>query len=481
MLAISFRFPGKRYHATPWGRHVNEADVAWPPEPWRILRSLVAVWYRKGYDSSHAPEVLASLIHALAEELPVYQLPMAVLSHSRHYMPDGAKGTSLVFDAFTRMEEDASLVVAWPQLVLTEDQRTLLAALVTDMGYLGRAESWVEGELLPDWQGEKNCFPEGVGEMPQGDWQPVTVLAPVTSQEYTAWREGYLDALQTQGMNKREMGKVTQTLPTSLLAALSLDTGELRKAGWSRPPGAKKVVYLRHSHCFQPSYSNRTISTGSTPPTLARFSLMGRPLPLLEDSVRIGELFRLALMGISRRHYGENAIPVIFSGHDLPEDNRHGHAFYLPEDADQDGHIDHLLLSVPMGLDEKARQILGKLQEIRGKDTTWTVLLEGILQEPTRLSPLLGKTDQWLSITPYLHPWHAKKGFWIEEQLQRECQLRGLPPLLAMERLPAIQVNGRERRTLHFHRFRNKRGLVQPDSQGGFWKLTFAQPIEGPL
>jgi CRISPR-associated protein Csb2 len=36
MLALAFTFPAGRYHATPWGRHVNEADVAWPPEPWRI-------------------------------------------------------------------------------------------------------------------------------------------------------------------------------------------------------------------------------------------------------------------------------------------------------------------------------------------------------------------------------------------------------------------------------------------------------------
>jgi CRISPR-associated protein Csb2 len=42
MLALAFTFPAGRYHATPWGRHVNEADVAWPPEPWRILRTLVA-------------------------------------------------------------------------------------------------------------------------------------------------------------------------------------------------------------------------------------------------------------------------------------------------------------------------------------------------------------------------------------------------------------------------------------------------------
>ena len=42
MFALAIRFVAGRYHATPWGRHVNEADVAWPPEPWRLLRAFVA-------------------------------------------------------------------------------------------------------------------------------------------------------------------------------------------------------------------------------------------------------------------------------------------------------------------------------------------------------------------------------------------------------------------------------------------------------
>lgn len=46
MIAISLTFPAGRYHATPWDRHVNEGAVEWPPSPWRLLRSLVAVWKR---------------------------------------------------------------------------------------------------------------------------------------------------------------------------------------------------------------------------------------------------------------------------------------------------------------------------------------------------------------------------------------------------------------------------------------------------
>ena len=38
-ITIKLTFPGGRYHATPWGRHVNEGVPEWPPSPWRLLRA----------------------------------------------------------------------------------------------------------------------------------------------------------------------------------------------------------------------------------------------------------------------------------------------------------------------------------------------------------------------------------------------------------------------------------------------------------
>ena len=67
MLAISFTFPAGRYHATPWGRHVNEADVAWPPDLWRIARALIAVWHRKLDPTRYPREQLHALLARLAE------------------------------------------------------------------------------------------------------------------------------------------------------------------------------------------------------------------------------------------------------------------------------------------------------------------------------------------------------------------------------------------------------------------------------
>ena len=46
-VIIKLRFPGGRYHATPWGRHVNEGAVEWPPSPYRLVRALYDAWKRK--------------------------------------------------------------------------------------------------------------------------------------------------------------------------------------------------------------------------------------------------------------------------------------------------------------------------------------------------------------------------------------------------------------------------------------------------
>ena len=85
MLAIAFTFPAGRYHATPWGRHVNEADVAWPPDLWRLSRTLIATWYRK-LDGEFSRDQLHSLLASLAEaEPPSYRLPENVIhAHTRH-------------------------------------------------------------------------------------------------------------------------------------------------------------------------------------------------------------------------------------------------------------------------------------------------------------------------------------------------------------------------------------------------------------
>lgn len=108
MATIALRFPGGRYHATPWGNHVNEGDVEWPPIPWRILRALLATGFtRLGWRS--VPETAQSLISSLAGVLPSFRLPSGTVAHTRHYMPT-MWTTTKVIDAFIRLDPDDELL-----------------------------------------------------------------------------------------------------------------------------------------------------------------------------------------------------------------------------------------------------------------------------------------------------------------------------------------------------------------------------------
>jgi len=226
------------------------------------------------------------------------------------------------------------------------------------------------------------------------------------------------------------------------------------------------------------------------PKTTARFMFIGKPLPRIEDAIRVGEYFRAAVMSKAKYVlHGADNIPPALSGHDLGAGNRHGHAFYLPEDADADGRIDHILLHAPDGLSWEAQHVLSHLTLFRGRQgMEWQVVLEGIgkATDFSANSPYAKESAIWQSVTPYLRPWHLKKKPPELEQLtafiRKECKLRGwIQNLESVERLPAITINGKARRVTRFHRFRNKRDITQPDTQGYFLRLQFSQSVSGPL
>lgn len=476
MLALSLTFPAGRYHATPWDRHVNEGAVAWPPEPWRLLRALIATWHHKVKPlGKHDKNTLQALIESLSQDLPSYRLPVASHSHTRHYMPQfQAEKTSLVFDAFTAVGRDDPLVIAWSTLDLPLDQTALLDELLAVLGYLGRAESWVEAHRVSA-SPEFNCSPgdhaldTATGEL---HGEVVILLAPLPSAEYRTLRDSFL----TDKKTKKKLGK---TLPDNLLDALSTDTGDLRKQGWNQPPAARKVSYLRPINALRPVRVTRQAKPQRA--TTARFVLVGKPLPRVEDSIRIGELLRMAVMSEAARQLSKETIPPIFSGHGLPTDNRHRHAFYLPWDCSGDGRIDRLLLHVPGGMDADQRRIAERLRRLWSRDSgEWRLVLENIGDSAIG-GPLTQRAVTWQSVTPYLYPWHAKKHFGVEEQICRECRERGLPEPIAFMRLDEIEVGSAKRRSIRFRRLRNKRGLDQPDRLGGFWRLTFSEPVDGPL
>jgi CRISPR-associated protein Csb2 len=527
MIALRLRFPAGRYHATPWGRHVNEAAIAWPPEPLRILRALIACHHRKADRARFADESLADLVDALAPQLPVYRLPETVHAHTRHYVPAPVK-TTLVFDAFARFDPQEPLVVGWPGAALSSELRPHLEHLAARLGYLGRAESWVEAEVI-DWDGEganarpfhgdRNNTGSNAGDT---DQRLTSVYAPLTPSDYRQCREKLIaeervrrrtswtkKGQPTDKALEKDMKDFLATLPERLVYALAVDTSDLQAVGWSDPPAARRVLYAapEPATAWQGGRLKQAVRKRPAP-TVARFVLAGRPRPRVEDTVRIAEIMRLAAMtkfgwtivGGKRRPnapsvisgYGDDGKPL--------RDDGHAHAFWLPEDADGDGEVDHMVVYSPAGLDGDCRKALDLVTRLwiekRARDDEdevadggrkeWRLALEGFgrPKDFASGSAFFGSpnTKTWISTTPYLMPWHAKKGFGWAEQIARELKERGLPSLAEPpSELCSIRINGRERRPIHFHRFRSRRGLRQPDTLGRFLELTFEVPFEGPL
>ena len=84
MPTLRVRFPAGRYHATPWGNHVNEGQIEWPPSPWRVLSSARRVRVR---DTALARNLAGCIrfFDKLAGSLPSYRLqPQACAQPSLH-------------------------------------------------------------------------------------------------------------------------------------------------------------------------------------------------------------------------------------------------------------------------------------------------------------------------------------------------------------------------------------------------------------
>ncbi len=481
MIAIKFTFPTGRYHATPWGRHVNEADVEWPPSPWRLMRTLIATWHRKGNGTRFRDSTLEKLIEALAESPPCYSLPPVRHAHTRHYMPVAGGKKTLVFDAFVQMNKEAGLIVLWPDLMLMDDEVCLLDDLLSKIGYLGRSESWVIAERIAGWKGTVNCLDAGTDiEIPlEEEMESVSLIVPLTKKEYSLQREALLNSDSVKSLKGKKKSLLTDTLPIKLVEAIGLDTGDYHATGWNMPPASRELRFIRPYQALNGSSPRRILMESDPLPTIARVQLVGKPLPKMENALKIGETFRRALISTLDKRMNRE-VPPLVSGHGLPKENRHGHAYFLPEDANGDGRIDHLLLHIPEGIPRLVLIALERMGELWvDGGTKWRVIT---VSSGNKAGNLCAKSRVWQSVTPYLHPWFKKKKFGLEEQVQRECRLRSLP-MPKIEILETIQTGYGKRpvRPLQFHRFRNRRGLVQPDTRGNFLRLVFEEPMEGPL
>jgi len=517
MPALILSFPAGRYHATPFGSHVNEGIVEWPPSPWRLLRALVATGYTKlGW--TEVPETGRSLVLKLASVLPRFGLPPAVAAHSRHYMPlgvldKGRERTTLVIDAWARVSR-GEVVVVW-DAELTEPEESLLQELVAKIGYLGRSESWLEGRVVDGKDVRADVVPHGAGEPHRPGWEQVSILAPIPSSDYMAWREREVARVLAlfplpEGKKKPskklldQRSKAETQYPSHLLDCLQVDTTWLKKHGWSQPPGSQRVLYWRPAAALTigapravMAHSGKSIDAALL--ALATPSRNTHELPLVIRTLPQAELLHRALASHIGRRGVENGGRELLG---IDEDNKplkgHRHVHILPLDLDGDAHLDHILVWAPDGLSSATQAALRAVRNTHSKgiaELRVSVAFTGSLQELQRFGSSVGSTlgrlvaeaATFRSITPFVLPRYLKRHGrnTFEEQIRAELESRGRPAA----RVEVVPVQHRDRRTKQFRHFVTVRdprrkgapSLPPPSPAGHDVRLHFSEPEPGPL
>lgn len=306
---------------------------------------------------------------------------------------------------------------------------------------------------------------------PVGAWDMTRVLVPRAEEELQLQTE----KLPASGGRCRQSLPV---LPDDNFVALQAGPEDPCRTAWSRP-------------CRKD-------------PEVACFVLVGKPLPLARDALIVGERMRMTLMSKSRNADG---LPLpTFSGKAAdgsPLRDNHAHAFCLPQDDDRDGFLERVLVYRPDGFAssdlraiEKARKLwwpgqpdlelvlvgLGAREDYGGNDVQ-----AGQFRS-------LAESRRWVSFTPFILGRHPKRcrggakklrpdGTWVdgpEDQLRRECELRGLPHPDRIEPVEGLRLADHTVRWLEFHR--KHKGGGGPTSPFGYgFRVTFPEPVRGPL
>lgn len=518
MPTLLLRFAAQGYHATPWGHHVNEGLVEWPPSPWRLLRALIATGYAKLlWPADGPPPPARSLIAKLAATLPVYRLPAASGAHSRHYMPlaaleKGRERTTLVFDTWARTG-DGCLAVRWQDVHLSADEVAILERLVEGLSYLGRAESWVEGALVGDDQPQPDgseALPCAERERHRPGWEQVPLLAAVPEEDYAVWRaEAIAEAQAEAGVDRArkklskademKLANIESAYPGDILACLQVRTSWLRARGWSQPPGSRKVLYWRRAEALEGSAAGPQTRSRQAPPikamllAIATSSGNRSALPSITRTLPQAELLHRALNLHASRIAGHSSVLSGRDEHRRPLHDLHRHAHLLHLDLDGDGHLDHVLVWAPMGLDASAQAAVRAVRHTFTKGGTaplrLAVAATGSLEVLTKmhepfgrsLGRLVGLNSVWRSLTPFVPPRHLKRSGHntLEGQVAAELASRCLP---RPDQVVVLDAHSEAvaRRSRHFVRAR-RHGPAPPIDCGFMLDLHFAEPVGGPV
>lgn len=453
MVGLEITFDLGRYHATPWGAHVNDGSVEWPPSPWRLLRAL--------YSASRTNTLLADRRDAADRALqavadappPVYELPPARGGHTRHYMPKSSYSpattgeTAKVIDAYLAVDGETPLR-AWWDVELDADAAGALAAVAQSVGYVGRSESVCSIVTV------SSAHPSFDG----------TVAAPL-EETYPGSESDVVELLCPEGGQPLER--------------LAVSVTELRIQRRLVPPGTKRIAYVVPREGKGPP----AIPSAPAParPTLAVFRLRGSGRPGLTEAVAVGQGLRSA----AQSRFGganEGGASRTFSGRDAnrPRDDQHRHAHYMSGPNGESRRIDNLYVWAPEGFRPAEVAALASITHIHLREVPEPLRCAlTALGTPNQLElpRLTGPALSWRSLTPFGLVRHPKRrnGRVVDsaqDQVRRELSHRGFDE--------EVEV------TLHkgsWHRFRGSKvgsSRLERVSLTGV-RLTFDEPVLGPI
>jgi CRISPR-associated protein Csb2 len=520
MEMIAIQFPARRYHATPWDAHVNEGRIEWPPSPWRLIRSFLAVGYNKLGWSDSPSDSAAKLLIKLSSILPSYSLPKATECHTRHYMPTSDK-TAKVFDAFLRFPNpEAELLVRF-DVVLEQDERQTLADLVEGLAYLGRAESWAEARLLLQDEATKMdatvawCLPNATG-----DGRPVRLLSALPIDEFDTWRSNEIkdaaDALEIAERRKVEANgktlspavakkvrlKAEANYPRDLISAMQLETAIWQSQGWPQPPGSRWVSYRLADTLLE----ERPLATRSISKRTERFQAVllavdgegkkGTVRPLMKRALPLMELLHSESIRKATREFEFGNLPDL-SGKDNDGSilRGHQHASWLPLSLYGQERIDHVLVVCRSGFSPQAITTLSSIRWAYSKDIDHLAInvagmgtVEDIVNQLSQVSKCreiglqpLRESCLWVSRTPlvfrkFVHT-HGKKS--PEGQIREELEQRGFDSPV---RVRIWTSNELVESNLKGYVLTRKPGKQQPPYRAS-WGATieFPKPQQGPI
>ncbi len=468
-IIIELNFPAGRYHATPWGRHVNEGVAEWPPSPWRFLRALVAVWKRTCADLPEAQ--VRRILEALAPP-PRFKLPPHRVAHTRHYMPWEKKGPALIFDTFVSViRENAPVLIGWPEADLPAEDRAALSRLLDNLSSLGRAESWTRARLID------GSFDLDVGEATSEEGNPIRVLCPDPTTAFDNTHYPMLDAKKL----KAGTVKFDDYLFDCPQWHLCLDTETINARRWPAVPGSRWVNYRRAPEQTTRSDARTPAQSSKDSVTVVRFMIDGKVLPRTIDTLPFAEALRNAVLRQFPKDCGGSET---LSGHDAGGRplKGHRHAFYLPTaPADDPSHLTHATIFAREGFLPHELSALQKLRSLYlgygEKRTDYQLRIVGLGQPEDFTQTLFAESAQWVSVTPFVAP-RFPKGQQTLATLARDLLERhGLGDVVSVQIEPE-PVGGLPRLREFIRTRRGDDGASRPFCR---LKIQFSKPIKGPL